>query len=278
MALKKSQLPSLSADLAQVALVDAATAAAVGGMSVSWWLNQVQGGYAPKPVLRGTRCTRWLSASVASYWRSRAENGPNDVERADRLAARSKKASAASLGARSAASAASAKGQLGLQLGIKEDAARDAVVRVAAAGWLVKLDGAGNNIGYKLSPAAEAQFDGGDTSVGASVGGEPPPHMSTARYPVEGAGTLDAVVLRPAGRIAVTARQVLDAVSRPGLTRDAAARAVGVTRGTFAGAVRRVARAGWLVRGPGQADGYTPSEAARRALEAAGAGGASNGR
>ena len=102
--MKKTQFPNLPDHLAQVAMIDARTAAAVGGMSVSWWLAQVQSGHAPEPVIRSTRCTRWLSASVESYWRSRAENGPRDVERAGRLAAQSRKASDASV-ARAAARA-----------------------------------------------------------------------------------------------------------------------------------------------------------------------------
>jgi len=102
MTTKKSQFQSLPNDLAQVALIDAATAAAVGGMSVSWWLAQVQAGAAPKPVIRGTRCTRWLSVAVVDYWRTLAENAPKDMDRAERLTARSRKASQASVAARTA--------------------------------------------------------------------------------------------------------------------------------------------------------------------------------
>ena len=98
----KKTLTNLPADLAQVALIDAATAAAVGGMSVSWWLAQVQAGSAPKPVVRGTRCTRWLSVAVVAFWRSVAQDGPKDLGKAERLTARSRKASQASVAARTA--------------------------------------------------------------------------------------------------------------------------------------------------------------------------------
>ena len=107
MALKKIEL---TADLAQVSMVDAATAAAVGGMSVSWWLAQVQNGHAPKPVLRATRCTRWMAVSVAAFYRGLTQDGlaPDRVER---LAASAKRASDAALTARQSRPAASAKGR-----------------------------------------------------------------------------------------------------------------------------------------------------------------------
>lgn len=63
----RSNLPP---DLAAVALVDARTAAAAGGMGVSWWHKQVRLGAAPQPAVRATRCTRWRSSEVAAFWRN----------------------------------------------------------------------------------------------------------------------------------------------------------------------------------------------------------------
>lgn len=63
----------LPTGLADVALIDAATAAQVGGMSPSWWAEEVRSGRAPQPVIRGHRCTRWRLADVRGFWETRAK-------------------------------------------------------------------------------------------------------------------------------------------------------------------------------------------------------------
>jgi hypothetical protein len=54
--------------LAEVALIDAKTCAAVGAMSISWWHEEVRTGRAPKPSIRRPRCTRWLMSEVHAFW------------------------------------------------------------------------------------------------------------------------------------------------------------------------------------------------------------------
>jgi len=110
MALKKTGCPTLHPDLAQVALVDARTAAAAGGMGTSWWAALVQSGDAPQPVVKSHRCTRWRTSDVVSFWRGFAENGLKPAL-LERLAANAKKSQAAMQRARQAAPAASAKGR-----------------------------------------------------------------------------------------------------------------------------------------------------------------------
>jgi hypothetical protein len=85
----------LPAGLADVALIDAVTAAGVGGMSASWWLDEVRAGRAPKPVIREHRCTRWRLADVRGFWEARAAAGSDPVE-ANAVVARATKASTAS--------------------------------------------------------------------------------------------------------------------------------------------------------------------------------------
>ncbi len=58
----------LRCDLASVALIDAATCAATGSVSESWWHNAVRTGLAPQPAFRRTRCTRWRIKEVAEFW------------------------------------------------------------------------------------------------------------------------------------------------------------------------------------------------------------------
>lgn len=58
----------LPAELIDVALVDADTAAAVGGASRTMWLAEVRAGRAPKPVVRRTRFTRWRLTEVRQFW------------------------------------------------------------------------------------------------------------------------------------------------------------------------------------------------------------------
>ncbi len=89
----KTDLPTVPPALQGVALIDAPTCAAAGGMSVSWWHDAVRAGDAPKPVVRQPRCTRWRLADVVAFWQSFASKG--DTQAAERLSAQAKRASAA---------------------------------------------------------------------------------------------------------------------------------------------------------------------------------------
>lgn len=73
--------PILHADLQEVALIDALTCAAVGGMSVSWWHEEVRTGRAPQPVIRQPRCTRWRVGEVRAFWETRAQVDPAAASR-----------------------------------------------------------------------------------------------------------------------------------------------------------------------------------------------------
>jgi predicted DNA-binding transcriptional regulator AlpA len=90
--------------LADVALIDAKTCAAVGGMGVSWWLAEVAAGRAPQPVIRQPRCTRWTCTSVRDYWAARAEKAAADTDTASTMT-RAKKASVAAQARRRARAA-----------------------------------------------------------------------------------------------------------------------------------------------------------------------------
>lgn len=89
----KVRLPIPEA-LAEVALIDATTCAAGGGMGVSWWHDEVRAGRAPAPVIREPRCTRWTLASVRAFWIARAEQAANNAQAAERMRAQATKASA----------------------------------------------------------------------------------------------------------------------------------------------------------------------------------------
>lgn len=86
--------PSIPPALTEVALVDATTCAAAGGMGVSWWHSEVAAGRAPQPVIRAPRCTRWTLASIKTYWAQRAISGSCSHQSA-KTVAQAKKASAA---------------------------------------------------------------------------------------------------------------------------------------------------------------------------------------
>ena len=100
---KSHSLQSLPADLAEVALIDAGTFAAAGGMSISWLLAEVRSGRAPAPVIRQPRCTRWRLADARAFWIQRAATG--DAEIAASVTARATKASAAAQAKRAATAA-----------------------------------------------------------------------------------------------------------------------------------------------------------------------------
>jgi predicted DNA-binding transcriptional regulator AlpA len=78
-----------------VALIDAPTCAAAGGMSVSWWHDEVRTGRAPAPAVRQPRCTRWRMSDVVEFWQAFATKGAADTLAAEQVTAKAKKASAA---------------------------------------------------------------------------------------------------------------------------------------------------------------------------------------
>lgn len=91
---KQPPQASLPAALAEVALIDAKTCAATGGMSVSQWHNLVREGVAPKPVIRTPRFTRWGLADVRKFFVDLATLSPGE-ERGQEVVARAQRASLA---------------------------------------------------------------------------------------------------------------------------------------------------------------------------------------
>jgi hypothetical protein len=94
------------ADLANVALIDAAACASFGSMSLSWWHAEVAAGRAPQPAVRQTRCTRWRLADVRDFWIEFAERAASNTEAAVQVTLRATKASARAQAARRARAAA----------------------------------------------------------------------------------------------------------------------------------------------------------------------------
>jgi hypothetical protein len=92
--------------LIDVALIPAKTCAAVGGMSLSWWYEEVAAGRAPKPAISEPRCARWTLVSVREFWVARAEAAASDATAAERVKKQSEKASAAATAKRAAKRAA----------------------------------------------------------------------------------------------------------------------------------------------------------------------------
>lgn len=99
----KTDHPPIQSALSDVALVDAATCAAVGAMSLSWWHDEVRAGRAPAPAIQQPRCTRWRLVDVRAYWARRAEQAAADAEVAAGVKARATKASAAARAKRTSA-------------------------------------------------------------------------------------------------------------------------------------------------------------------------------
>jgi hypothetical protein len=97
------RLPTPAA-LADVALIDASTAAAAACMSLSAWHEAVRRGDAPRAVIRRPRFTRYLLADVRRWLVERAAGGDAMVD--DRVQAQAVKASAAAGRKRAAAAAA----------------------------------------------------------------------------------------------------------------------------------------------------------------------------
>ena len=91
----KTDLPPIPSALSSVALIDAPTCAAAGGMSVSWWHDEVREGRAPAPAVRQPRCTRWRMSDVVAFWQAFATKGAADTRAAALVTAKAKKASAA---------------------------------------------------------------------------------------------------------------------------------------------------------------------------------------
>ena len=87
----ETAITALPADLADVALIDAASCAAAGAMSVSWWHEEVRTGRTPSPVIRKPRCTRWRMSQVRSFWL--AQGADLDPSVAAQVVAHAKRAS-----------------------------------------------------------------------------------------------------------------------------------------------------------------------------------------
>ena len=102
----KTDLPPIPSALSSVALIDAPTCAAAGGMSVSWWHDEVRAGRAPAPAVRQPRCTRWRLSDVVAFWQAFATKGEADTQAAAQVTAKAKKASAAAQVKRTAQGAA----------------------------------------------------------------------------------------------------------------------------------------------------------------------------
>jgi len=79
--------------LADVAHIDARSAAAAAAISVSHFLDIVRKGEAPQPLRFGPRCTRWRLADIREWLRHRAEQGAADVASATFVRRRAKRAS-----------------------------------------------------------------------------------------------------------------------------------------------------------------------------------------
>ena len=91
----KKANPTVPGALSEVALIDARTATAGGGMSVSWWHAKVASGLAPAPAVRRPRCTRWRLSDVSKFWRDFSTQDEDSEQAAARVRAQATKASAA---------------------------------------------------------------------------------------------------------------------------------------------------------------------------------------
>lgn len=76
----KTELPRVPDALADAALIDGPTCAAVGRASVSWWHEEVRTGRAPQPAVRQARFTRWRLAEVRDFWIAFAERAAADPQ------------------------------------------------------------------------------------------------------------------------------------------------------------------------------------------------------
>lgn len=98
----KRDTGALPAGLAEVALVDVHTSAAVGDASPSWWHEKVRAGVAPAPVIQRPRFTRWRMSDVQQFWR---DYPSRDAAATQRVIAKATKASAAAKAKRVASAA-----------------------------------------------------------------------------------------------------------------------------------------------------------------------------
>jgi predicted DNA-binding transcriptional regulator AlpA len=94
--------------LEEVALVNASQIAAAAGQSLSWWYEEVSEGRAPKPVIRGPRCTRWRLSDIREWLIERAERG-SDPAKAERVMSKARTATAKALERRAERAANKAK-------------------------------------------------------------------------------------------------------------------------------------------------------------------------
>lgn len=90
----KNDVRHLPNALVEVALVDGLTAAVTGGMSLSWWLEEVRAKRAPQPAIRAPRCTRWRLADVAAFWAEFAATSAADLDASARVVDKARHASA----------------------------------------------------------------------------------------------------------------------------------------------------------------------------------------
>lgn len=97
---EKTDTLQVPATLADMALIDAPSAAAAASLSTSSFLARVRRGEAPEPVLRGNRCTRWRAADVRA-WLIELASQPHD----DFVIERARKANKAAAARRQAAKA-----------------------------------------------------------------------------------------------------------------------------------------------------------------------------
>lgn len=71
----KTDLPSIPAGLADVALIDGPTCAASAGISLSQWQDFVREGQAPRPAIQRPRMTRWRVSDVRQWLSTLSSTG-----------------------------------------------------------------------------------------------------------------------------------------------------------------------------------------------------------
>ncbi|MDE2565330.1 MAG: hypothetical protein KGL50_06065 [Burkholderiales bacterium] len=106
---RKQVSPAPPDALADVALINAETCAAAGGMSVNWWQGQVRAGLAPAPAIRATRCTRWRLSEVKAFWLGHAQQSAAKADAGKLLTERARRASEAAQRKRKGAQAEAAR-------------------------------------------------------------------------------------------------------------------------------------------------------------------------
>lgn len=97
----KTDLPSVPAALADVAMIDGPTCAAAASISLSNYLDLVRTKKAPQPAIRQPRCTRWRVVDVRAWLIERAQ--AQTPEGGAQVVAQAKKASEAAKSKRAAA-------------------------------------------------------------------------------------------------------------------------------------------------------------------------------